>query len=158
MSGSAGLGTKKGICTRTEPCTSRSISVRSFAPISILHPARSCRIQGLQCGSIPERSREPPGNSTAQASPKPPPLSTAPCHRGFCAFPSPQRAGKMKLSPAGIQSNFLRASTPTEARPAKVHPRTPLPGPAQPGGEKRKEAGYQVPSEHRLFAAWGRWK
>lgn len=66
----------------------------------------------------------------------------------------------MKLSPAGIQSDFLRAGTPTEARPAgyqniQVHPRTPLPGPAQPGSEKKKRSRIAGPKRAPAICSLG---
>lgn len=109
--------------------------------ISSLHPARAhTSVQGLQCRSIPEKSLESLGDSTAQASPKPPPLSTAPCHLGF---------GALNFSPAGRsrapQSSLLREASPTRfftgfhKKPSpSAHPS--LPGPAQRGRVKEKKA------------------
>lgn len=98
-SGSVGLGTEKGICTRIQ------------APHQPVHPGPLLcpDFEPAPCTSTPasracsaEASREVAGAArgiTAQASPKPTPPSTAPCHLGFRAFPSPQRTGNVKLLP-----------------------------------------------------------
>lgn len=130
--GAVGLGTEKRICIVSRSQSASTCSTRTldwhqpfctdFEPAS-LHVHAS--IQGLQCGHIPERSREPPRDSTAQASPKPPPLSAAPCHLGFRAFPRELELGN--FSQAGIRSSLLREASPTRFsgfHKNQVHPRS----------------------------------
>lgn len=99
MLSSLGLGTEKGICTRTRAPHQRvhpgPLLCTDFepAPCTSTPASRACSVEAS--GEVAGAAR----GLTAQAPPKPPPPSTAPCHLGSRVFHSPRRVGNVELLP-----------------------------------------------------------